>query len=82
MIADRPYALILLDLMMPRVDGLEVLRRLADVRMERPMVIVMTAAADELVRRLNGHQVQGVIRKPFDAHHLVDLVRGSLAPQP
>ncbi|HEX7153102.1 MAG TPA: response regulator [Thermoanaerobaculia bacterium] len=74
------FDLVVLDLMMPRMDGfalLEHLREGTSVRHDGP-VIVMTAAADTLVSRLDGTQVQAVLRKPFEVDQLALLVRRTL----
>jgi DNA-binding response OmpR family regulator len=66
------YSVILLDLMMPDVNGLELLDRIerdSPSLLER--VIVMTGAAPRQIDRVNASQVFDVIRKPFDIDHLV-----------
>jgi CheY-like chemotaxis protein len=67
------FSAMVLDLMMPEVSGGDVLDTL---RAERPSmlgcVIVLTAASDNEVKRLDLTGVHSVVRKPFD---LSDLVR-------
>lgn len=66
------YSVILLDLMMPEVNGFELLERMerdSPSLLER--VIVMTGAAQRQVARVNASNVWDVIRKPFDIDHLV-----------
>lgn len=61
-------AVILLDLKMPRVDGLEVLERLrADERTKLIPVVILTTS-DEEADRLAGYElgVNSYIRKPVD----------------
>jgi DNA-binding response OmpR family regulator len=66
------YSVVLLDLMMPEVNGFELLERL---QRESPnllrRVIVMTGAAQRVVDSLDSSRVWGVIRKPFDINHLL-----------
>jgi len=72
------YALVLLDLMMPRVNGWEVLRHLERrSRAERPVVIVLTAGAEP--RDFNPDLVAGSIRKPFEIDLLLDAVEACIA---
>ncbi len=76
----NPPNLILLDVMMPGMDGPEVCRRLqADPRTRAIPVVFITAVAPSLTaQRLAGCQYAGIIRKPFTldevlttvAHHL------------
>jgi len=72
------YAVILLDLMMPRVSGWEVLQELSRYDQEqRPIVIVMTAGTEP--RDIDSRLVAGTIRKPFDVELLLDMVTASVA---
>ncbi|HYH05830.1 MAG TPA: response regulator [Thermoanaerobaculia bacterium] len=70
------YAVIVLDLMMPRVSGfefLEAFRRVAP--QSRSVVIVVTAFDDGMVARLSADAVHAIVRKPFDVGQLVAIVR-------
>lgn len=75
-VKENRYAVILLDLMMPRLDGLAFLDRVREeIPRERyPMVLVMSAASDALLRQLDPALVQGIIRKPFDISELAAIV--------
>jgi DNA-binding response OmpR family regulator len=74
-LAQKNYALLLLDLMLPRVSGLEVLERLSMRAAPRPMVFVITAYDEAMIRKLDVRIVHGILRKPFDLTRLVELVR-------
>ncbi|HYO75668.1 MAG TPA: response regulator [Thermoanaerobaculia bacterium] len=70
------YAVVLLDLMMPRMSGyvlLDELRRRRPAR--QPIVIVMTAFDERALMSLNPEQVHASIRKPFDLKLVAELVR-------
>lgn len=76
------YATVLLDLMMPRVDGHGVLRFLESERpAEKPWVIVMTANVQGATDTAHAKPVFRVIPKPFDIRQLISHVRecGELA---
>lgn len=78
MIRQHHYAVILLDLMMPRVDGFGVIEHLSSVASEgssKPIVFIVTAYADETFKRANSRVVSGVIHKPFDVTEIGSLVR-------
>ena len=77
------YSVILLDLMMPEVNGFELLERLAR---ESPMllrrVIVMSGASQRMVDLIDGRRVWGVVRKPFDIHDLVRSAKECASGRP
>ena len=75
------YAVMLLDLMMPRMSGYEVLDELQKTpRNERPIVIVLTAGTES--RALAPDVVSGTVKKPFDIELLVDTVAACLNSLP
>ena len=71
------YAVILLDLMLPRVNGFEFLERVDGVRRRgnAPVTIVMTAFDATAVKRLGTMQVQAILHKPFDIERVVEMIR-------
>ncbi len=73
---DAP-ALVLLDLKLPKLDGLEVLRRIrADERTELVPVVVMTSSAEEgdIVQSYkNG--CNSYVQKPVDFHQFSEAIR-------
>lgn len=75
MIKTHAYRIILLDLMMPVVNGFEVLEWLEEHSPDSMQcVIVTTAAADRDISRLRRDAVFSVLRKPFDLAELVQTV--------
>jgi len=70
------YAVILLDLMMPRVDGFGVIEHLrSHPPARKPIILVISAYADQKFRDVDPEVVAGVIRKPFEVADLGSLVR-------
>ena len=70
------YAVILLDLMMPMLNGLEFLEAFHELfPKSRSVVFVMTAGDDTALRHLPSNMVHGIVRKPFDVPQLVAMVR-------
>src|SRR3954447_5863651 len=70
------YAVILLDLMMPTLSGVEFLEAFHEANPNsRTVVFVMTAFDDVTVRHIAPNLVHGIVRKPFDVPQLVAMVR-------
>ncbi|HEY0371533.1 MAG TPA: response regulator [Thermoanaerobaculia bacterium] len=70
------YAVILLDLMMPRLNGYDFLDSLDTVCGDSsPIIIVMTAFEASALRKLPPNRVHAILHKPFDVERVVDLVR-------
>ena len=77
-------SVILLDYMLPDLDGLEVMRRLRDDPATRDIPVVMlTARTHERDQRAAWKAgVSDFISKPFDGDKLVAVVRSAAAPDP
>jgi CheY-like chemotaxis protein len=68
------YSVILLDLMMPVLDGFSVLDRLGDLDKPLPVVLVVTGADRPALSQLVSQRIHGIVRKPFDPAELASLV--------
>jgi two-component system response regulator len=74
--SDLPQV-VLLDLKLPRIDGLEVLRRVrADERTRLLPVVILTSSNEER-DRIDGYKLgaNSYVRKPVDFNEFVDAVR-------
>lgn len=77
-LANCRYSLVVLDLMMPRMSGYEVLHQLEQQpAVLRPLVLVLTAGLEP--KPFDGTFVIGTMHKPFDIELLVDTVTGCLS---
>ena len=79
-LSKNDYGTILLDLMMPRIDGLGVLRFLEEQQADPPRVIVMTANLHVAGEAANAKPTFRILSKPFDIRQLIDHVRECTAP--
>ena len=79
-IRSRDYSVVLLDLMMPHVDGFQVIDQLAALGEDdsRPMVLVMSANLEGALGRMNDRVVSGFVQKPFDITFLASVVRKAI----
>jgi DNA-binding response OmpR family regulator len=71
---DTKYAVIVLDLMMPNIDGYGLIRYLKESGGHRPAIIVVSAGDSAAFRQLDGAVVHSILRKPFDIDVLGDLI--------
>lgn len=71
---------ILMDIMMPHMDGWETIREMVDRDLVQGNIIAMLTASDTPGPEMEGLQqyVVDYIRKPFDVEELVHIVRGYL----
>ena len=70
-------AVILLDLELPRIDGLEVLRRLRADERTKLLPVVMFTSSKEEEDMVNGYKlgVNSYVRKPVDFNQFSDAVK-------
>jgi CheY-like chemotaxis protein len=77
-IAEHHPSLMVLDVMMPRMDGWTVLERLLELpREERPRVVMVTALAS-LQDRAKAAELgaDAYVPKPFDVDELLEVLQG------
>jgi CheY-like chemotaxis protein len=76
---DPSYDLILLDLMMPRVNGYEFIERVQrEYPDARPHIIVFTAAGKRGVDKIPAGAICNSILKPFDLEKFIDMIADCL----
>ena len=77
MIAENDFDLILLDIMMPRMDGYEVCRRLKRLPDKSEIPVIFLTARTEAQDIIKGFEVGAVdyVTKPFNAPELLARVR-------
>ncbi len=78
---DTEYDLILLDLMLPKLNGLEVCRR---IRQEKSTPIIIITAKGDTYDKVTGldYGADDYIVKPFDIEELLARIRAMLRRQP
>jgi len=76
-----PPDLVLLDIMMPEMDGYEVCRQLKEDEQTRDVPVIFISALEETVDRVQAFNVGGVdfITKPFQAEEVLARVRTHLS---
>ena len=71
------YSVLVIDLMMPNVDGFDLVDWVRDHQARRPAIIIISAGDTAAIRRLDGSVVHSVLRKPFDIDVLGDLIQAA-----
>ena len=73
-LAKNPFDAILLDLMMPKTNGYEVIDHVASTKLGVPIVIATAAVKQIDNSRIDRNVVVAVIKKPFDIDEVRDAV--------
>lgn len=72
-LATKDFSVVILDLMMPTVDGQAVIDFMTRENSTIP-VIVCTAAGPRRTDAIQADVVKAIVRKPFDIEHLANIV--------
>ncbi len=73
----HPYSVVVVDLMMPNVDGYSLIDYIKSRNGTRPAIIVVSAGDSSSLRQLDGSVVHSIVRKPFDIDVLGDLINAA-----
>jgi DNA-binding response OmpR family regulator len=71
----EPFDLVVLDIMLPRLDGIEVCRRLRSARPGMPVLMLTARGGEDDVVRGLGEGADDYVTKPFAARELLARVR-------
>jgi CheY-like chemotaxis protein/two-component sensor histidine kinase len=71
---------VVLDLIMPDLDGEETLAEIRRIRSDVPVILVTGGADEKSVEHFAAREVSAFLRKPFDSEALVESLRAALAP--
>jgi CheY-like chemotaxis protein len=75
LVREHQYGVVVLDLLMPVLDGFGVLNALGgNAVASPPVVLVITGADRRHLDHLDPQRIHGIIRKPFDPEELASLV--------
>lgn len=70
------YSAVVLDVRMPGMSGIEVLRQMASRGRQTKCVVLMTAGTEALLDQAPPDLVHTKLRKPFNISDVVEAVRG------
>lgn len=73
------FELVLLDIKMPKLDGLEVLKRLQSAKSTTPILILTAYQSVELAKEAINLGALDYLPKPFEREQILNAVRGVLS---
>jgi two-component system OmpR family response regulator len=74
LLAENTYAVVVLDLIMPDVDGFAVCEAIERRGGPPPVVLVVTGADRSVTDQLDSRRIHGIVRKPFDPDEIASVV--------
>ncbi len=77
-LAREPFAVVLLDIKMPKLDGLEVLKRLKGSGPHPPVLMLTAYQSVELAKEAVKLGALDYLPKPFERDQILSAVRGAL----
>jgi len=75
--SDR-FNLVLMDLTMPHMDGIQAYAELRKIRDDARIVLMSGFNEEEAISEFNGDKPDGFLNKPFDCDNLTRVMRGAL----
>lgn len=82
LVEQAPPDLIILDLVMPEMDGIETMRRLRERGVTAKVVVLTAYGTAQQVREAMALDVREFIGKPFDVDRLIRIVAEELEGRP
>ena len=76
LVGNRHFDLILLDLLMPEIDGAELFRRIRQIDKKIPVAIITGYPDSEVMERAMKHGSFMVLKKPFISDDILNAVQG------
>ncbi|MFP5247771.1 MAG: response regulator [Thermoanaerobaculia bacterium] len=71
---ENHYTVVLLDIVMPELDGFGVLDGIDESRGPVPIVLVVSGADRSVLDQLDPTRIHGIVRKPFDPNEIATIV--------
>ncbi|MBI2843367.1 MAG: response regulator [Armatimonadetes bacterium] len=76
-IRETAFDVVLLDLMLPKVDGLSALEEIRSLDNDLPIIVMTACESADAVEKASNHGVSAYVNKPFDLESLVQLVQAT-----
>jgi DNA-binding NtrC family response regulator len=79
MLAKEPFDLVLLDIKMPDVDGLEVSKIIFSINPEQKVIIMSGYSTVETIKQAREHGASDFIEKPFTPDQLLKVIKKTVS---
>ncbi len=74
-VRESDFDVVLLDLILPKMDGLTALAKIRGIRHGLPIIVMTACESAEALEQTKSHGVSAYVSKPFDLDSLVTLVQ-------
>ncbi len=74
-IENETYKLVFLDIKMPKINGIEALKKIKALKPEIPVIMMTGFSVDDLVNEAKNLKAEDVLYKPFDVETLETLIK-------
>ena len=78
-IQQSSYALIVTDLRMPGINGIELIERIRATSQQTPLILMTAYGSEEVEVKARRFEVYRYLTKPFPAHEFADVVRQAVS---
>lgn len=77
LVKQNGFALVLMDIKMPVMDGVATFKRIKEIAPETPVIMITAYAVEDLIREALREGAFGSLRKPLDFDQLFELIRNA-----
>jgi DNA-binding NtrC family response regulator len=74
LVKEDGFALVLMDVKMPAMDGVETYKRVKEIMPATPVIMVTAFAVEDLIREALREGAYGFLKKPMDFDQLLELI--------